>query len=155
MLENPRLTTPLSALERRDMTHVFPSCTRRARVVALLCVTVGSLVFASWAQAAIINVSTAPQLQAAFTSAAAGDTIVVAPGSYAPDAPMTVSVDNLTVVGSQTANTRINGSNITGPGGVPPDMFDVNANGFTLKNLALQQTANNGTVLNVFGTGAR
>src|SRR5262245_7844247 len=107
------------------------------------------------ASAATITVSTTAQLQAAFTAAAAGDTIVVAPGSYAPDAPMTVSVDNLTVVGSQTANTRINGSNITGPGGVPPDMFDVNANGFTLKNLALQQTANNGTVLNVFGTGAR
>ena len=139
-----------------DATH----SRRLLRGVAAVCTAITALAFAGWAHAATINVSTTTQLQQVIGTpttpgtAAAGDTVVVAPGAYAPDAPLTVTVDNLTVIGSQTANTRINGSNVASINGAPPDMFDVFGNGFTLQNFALQQTANNGTVIDVFGLNA-
>src|SRR5262249_11712816 len=145
----------VSAPERRVMIHVVRSRRAQARLGTLIGVLAGALLFAGWAHAATIPVSTTAQLQAAVASAAAGDTISLAPGSYAPDAPLTVNQNNLTITGPDTApGARINGSNVASIAGAPPDLFDVNGNGFTLKNVALQQTANNGTVLNLIGSGA-
>src|SRR5262245_29233217 len=79
-----------------------------------------ALVSAGQGRAATIPVSNGDQLQAAVRDAHAGDTIVLAPGVYAPDAPLEFTTD-VTIAGPSAEAPRggqpgavISGGNVDG-----------------------------------------
>src|SRR5262245_983511 len=124
-------------------------------LTALAAAAASALAFAGLAQGAIINVSTTAQLQSAVSTAAAGDTIVLAGGNYAPTAPLDIKQNGLTLVGPTAAPAaRVVGSNVVGPGGAPPDIFDIEAGAAaTLRNLAITTADSSaGGAIAVLGT---
>jgi hypothetical protein len=88
--------------------------------------------FVPEAHAAILNVSTAAQLETAVANAQPGDTIVLAPGEYRPSDRLSIAVA-LTILGDPSAPSIVDG------GG--NDIFQVLADGVRFENLTIRNGA--------------
>jgi hypothetical protein len=106
--------------------------------------------------AATVNVSNVDQLVAAVKGAGAGDTIVLAAGTYAPDGPLVVK-SSLTIAGPQ-----VEGAVGSPPGAVisgaavesgSDDIFDVQAGAtLTLQSVSLRLASSDGYPVDDAGT---
>jgi hypothetical protein len=122
----------------------------------LAAATVAVLDSAPVSYAATIQVSTTEQLQAALNSAGGGDTIALASGIYAPDAPLDLKA-NVSLVGpdvqaplGQTPGAIISGGNIDGS---PADVITVDGGvSATLDNVAVRLASRDGRAIVVNGT---
>src|SRR5262249_48776901 len=122
----------------------------------LAAATVAVLGSAPVSRAATIQVSTTEQLQTALKSAGDGDTIALASGIYAPDAPL-----------ARPANVRLGGPDVQAPRGQVPGAIisGGNIDGYpgdvitvergvsaTLGNVAIRLASRDGSAIVVNGT---
>jgi hypothetical protein len=134
---------------------------RPRRAARLALVAVASAAAFLWPAraglAATVNVSTTEQLEAAVGAAAAGDTIVLAAGTYAPTSPLVVK-DGLTIQGPQVEGPLgsppgavISGAGIDGAG--TDDVFDVEPGAtLTLSSVSVRLAASDGLAIDDAGT---
>jgi hypothetical protein len=129
---------------------------RALQALAVGACLLGALLTAGAAQAATIQVSTDDQLIAAVSSVGSGDTIVLAPGVYAPDQTLSLA-KNVTLTGpavGSPAGSVTTGAVISGAGmsGDTPDIIDV-ADGasVTVKNLSIRLAASGGAAIDDSG----
>jgi hypothetical protein len=125
---------------------------RRALTFFVLVVAIGLAAGTSVARAATVMVSTPAQLQAAVASAAAGDTIVLASGAYAINAPLEITVANLTITGptTGTAGASISGSLLPS---TSPNIVNIDVGASVhIVNLTLQNDPTGGDAIDVLGT---
>jgi hypothetical protein len=126
---------------------------RPGRAAGLLGLALAALAAFFWpareSLAATVNVSTTEQLEAAVGAAAAGDTIVLAAGTYAPTSPLVVK-SGLTIQGPQVEGPTgsppgavISGAGIDGAN--PDDVIDVEAGAtLTLSSVSVRLAASDG-----------
>jgi hypothetical protein len=130
--------------------------TRRFLPVLLLAAA-ALLVAARPGGAATVPVSTTAQLQSALQAAQGGDTIQLAPGVYAPDAPLDVpsgvAIQGPTVAGPEggPSGAVILGSNLEG--GDSSDVVTVGSGASaTIKNVSIRLASSEGSAIVVDGT---
>jgi hypothetical protein len=108
---------------------------RSSRLRAAFAFAVALAGIAATASAATLNVpGTYATVQAAVAAAAPGDVVLIAPGTYVLGSTITANVSNLTIQGSGSASTTLQGSSAIG------NAIHVTADGTTIRDLAVQST---------------
>src|SRR5262245_25662353 len=126
----------------------------RRPLLGLVLAVGGFVLLAGTGEAATVPVSSAEQLQAAVRDARGGDTIVLAAGIYAPDAPLRLKTD-----------VTLTGPSAEGPKGKPPgailsggnvedvDLVTVDPGAsVTIRNLSLRLAPSNGAAIFIGGS---
>lgn len=101
---------------------------------ALFALVFGAAFATTSATAATINVPADMTLPAAVAAASPGDLILVAAGTYVIGSTITVSTANLTIQGAGIGSSVLQVSSAVG------DMFDVLADGTTLRDFSIEKT---------------
>jgi hypothetical protein len=145
--------------ETVETTHGCVTDRRRSGRLSLLLLVVGvALALTAWPNPALadtINVSTTAQLQAAVANGAAGDTITLAAGGYAPSEPLEITRD-MTIQGTTSApGARIAGSAIAKDSALrgAHDVLVVHPGvTVTIRNVAVEIVEDDGAAIDVYGS---